>query len=152
VHTQTEKRSQQTEDHSDTKMLSEGVVKPVDERSFQYSGIPEEEAWFISRLLFAWETPLFQRAAKLFKREEALQQEDLLPLPRSDYSDVVAQNFEEKWSELAGDVTKPSGKKLHNEEDIKAGAPKIRKTIARVLGWRFVWAGVVKAGKSYIHF
>lgn len=121
--------------------MSKGADPTSDERSFQYSGIPEEEAWLFSRLLFAWETPLFKRAAKLFKREEGLQQEDLLPLPHSDYGDVLAKKFEDKWAQVAAtDTTKASGK--------KDGTLKMRKTIAHVLGWRFVWAGVIKVGTS----
>jgi len=128
------------------------VIKEVDDRSFAYSGVPEDDAWFLSRLVFAWQTPLFRRASKLRKRGEGIQEEDLLPLPARDHGELMNQKFEEKWAELVSDVTKSSGKKLDNEEDIKAGGPKIRKALAHVVGWRFYWAGVIKAFNTLLQF
>eukprot|EP00980_Cylindrotheca_fusiformis_P028176 scaffold22585_cov149-Cylindrotheca_fusiformis.AAC.6 len=120
-----------------------------DDRSFQYEGIPEDDAWLLSRLLFFWENPLFKRAAVLFKRHEGLQQEDLLPLPDRDLGDAIGKKFEEAWD--AEDIPiQGSGKKLGNDDDIDAGSPKLRKAIAHILGWRFVFAGFVKAGKFLV--
>jgi hypothetical protein len=127
----------------------DGVVKEEeddDERSFQYAGIPEDEAWLVSRLLFLWLNPVFKRAAILGKRKEGLQQEDLLPLPNRDLGDAIAIRFEEAW-DGKDNVFQSSGKKLDNKDDIKAGSPKIRKSISHLLGWRFVFAGFVKARK-----
>jgi hypothetical protein len=127
----------------------DGVVKEEeddDQRSFQYAGIPEDEAWLVSRLFFLWQNPLFKRAAILLKREEGLQQEDLLPLQDRDLGNAIAKKFEEAWDAEDG-VIQSSGKKLDNKDDIKAGSPKIRKSISHLLGWRFVFAGFVKACK-----
>ena len=127
-----------------------GVVKDndttdEDERSFSYNGSPEDEAWLISRILFLWQNALFKRASVMFKRGEGLQQEDLLPLPPRDRGEVIIKKFDEAWDNRDA-ATGGSGKKLSNDEDIKAGAPKLKKTIAHILGWRFVFAGFVKAG------
>ena len=116
------------------------------ERSFQYSGIPEDDAWLISRILFLWQNPLFKRASVLFKRQEALEEEDLLPLPPRDHGHNIIKKFEEAWDDSDGSTVHGSGKKLTNEEDIKAGSPKLKKAIAHILGWRFIFAGFVKAG------
>lgn len=135
----------------------EGVLKEVDlidddERSFQYDGIPEDQAGFVSRLLFFWQNPLFKRAAVLFKRQEGLEQEDLLPLPDRDHGDAIEKRFEEAW-ESQENLLHGSGKKLDNDDDIKAGAPKMRKAIAHLLGWRFVYAGFIKASKfCFVHY
>lgn len=124
-----------------------GVVKEEeDERSFQHTGIPESDAWFVSRILFLWQSPLFKRASVLFKRQEGLQQEDLIPLLPGDRGEVVIKKFEEAWDNDAS--SGGSGKRLNNEDDIKAGSPKLRKTIAHILGWRFIFAGFVKAGMA----
>lgn len=128
-----------------------GVVKDndstdEDERSFSYNGNPEDDAWLISKILFLWQNGLFNRASVLFKRQEGLQQEDLLPLPPRDRGDVIVKKFDEAWDNedaMAGG----SGKKLSSDEDIKAGAPKLKKTISHILGWRFVQAGLIKAGR-----
>jgi len=131
--------------------IMKGVVKEDDdERSFQHTGIPESDAWFISRILFLWQNPLFKRASVLFKRQEGLQQEDLIPLPPGDRGEVVIQKFEEAWDNE--DSSGGSGKRLSNEDDIKAGAPKLRKTISHILGRRFVIAGIVKAVNTTLQF
>ena len=82
-----------------------------DERSFQYNGIPEDDAWLISRILFLWQNPLFKRASVLFKRHEALEQEDLLPLPPRDWGEVIAKKFDEAWDNQDASIG-GSGKKL----------------------------------------
>jgi hypothetical protein len=129
--------------------ITDGVVKEEDdddEHSFKYAGIPEDEAWLVSRLLFLWENPLFKRAGILSKRKEGLQQEDLLPLPHRDLGDAIATRFEEAW-DSKDNVFQSSGKKLDNKDDIKAGSPKIQNCIKHLLGWRFAFAGLVKARK-----
>ncbi|KAL3943726.1 MAG: hypothetical protein SGBAC_002196 [Bacillariaceae sp.] len=133
-----------------------GVVKDndstdEDERSFSYNGNPEDDAWLISKILFLWQNGLFNRASVLFKRQEGLQQEDLLPLPPRDRGDVIVKKFDEAWDNedaMAGG----SGKKLSSDEDIKAGAPKLKKTISHILGWRFVQAGLIKAVNTALQF
>ena len=132
----------------------DGVVKEDDEMSFAYSGIPEEEAWFLSRLFFAWERPLFQRGSKLFKRGEALQQDDLLPLPRRDYGAVISSRFEKAWNEQQQNQQQQPQKKrsLSDEEDIKAGGKKMVKAINNVMGRKFVWAGIIKAINTALQF
>lgn len=133
--------------------VMKGVVTEDDndERSFQHKGIPEDDAWLIGRILFLWQNPLFKRASVLFKKQQALEQEDLLPLPPRDRGDVIVKQFEEAWGDQDAS-TGGSGKRLSNEEDIKAGAPRLRKTISHILGWPFVFAGVVKACRSCIMF
>ncbi|CAJ1962705.1 unnamed protein product [Cylindrotheca closterium] len=132
-----------------------GVIKDndtdEDERSFTYDGSPEDEAWLISRILFLWQNKLFKRASVMFKRGEGLQQEDLLPLPPRDRGEVIIKKFEESWDNSDA-ATGGSGKKLTNDEDIKAGAPKLKKTIAHILGWRFVFAGFIKAVNTALQF
>eukprot|EP00526_Cylindrotheca_closterium_P003615 CAMPEP_0113627398 /NCGR_PEP_ID=MMETSP0017_2-20120614/14187_1 /TAXON_ID=2856 /ORGANISM="Cylindrotheca closterium" /LENGTH=1399 /DNA_ID=CAMNT_0000537647 /DNA_START=103 /DNA_END=4302 /DNA_ORIENTATION=+ /assembly_acc=CAM_ASM_000147 len=130
-----------------------GVIKDDDndERSFQYSGVPEDDAWLISRILFLWQNKLFKRASVLFKKGEGLQQEDLLPLPPRDRGEVIIKKFDDAWDNQDA-ATGGSGKKLSNEEDIKAGAPKLVKTIRHILGWQFVFAGFVKAVNTALQF
>jgi hypothetical protein len=50
---------------------------------------PETDAWWWSRLIFYWMTPLFRRAAYLKKEDEALEQDDLLPVPECDHSSRI---------------------------------------------------------------
>lgn len=65
--------------------------------SFRYDGVPEERAWWISQLFYAWERPLFRRANKLSKEGRALEQDDLLPIPAMDHGDHVGPKFEAAW-------------------------------------------------------
>jgi ABC-type multidrug transport system fused ATPase/permease subunit len=134
--------------------VMKGVVKEdddKDERSFQHTGIPEDDAWLIGRILFLWQNTLFKRASVLFKRQEALEQEDLIPLPPRDRGDVIVKKFEEAWDDQDSS-NGGSGKKLSNEEDIKAGSPKLNKAIRHVLGWQFIFAGLVKAVNTALQF
>jgi len=130
-----------------------GVVKEdeSDERSFQHTGIPEDDAWLISRILFFWQNSLFTRASVLFKRQEALEQEDLLPLPPRDHGQVNFQKFDEAWDNQDA-LNGGSGKKLSNDEDIKAGSPKLRKALKHILGWPFIVAGIVKFVNTSLQF
>eukprot|EP00980_Cylindrotheca_fusiformis_P020128 scaffold7186_cov83-Cylindrotheca_fusiformis.AAC.4 len=116
--------------HSDNDtVVGENEDDSNGECSFQYDGIPEDDACLTSRILFLWMNPLFKRAAILFKRQEGLQQEDLLPLPNTDRCDSIGKKFEEAW--VAEDIpVQGSGKKLDDDDDIKAGSPKLRKAIA----------------------
>lgn len=122
---------------------------------FAYTGIPEEEAWLPSQLLFAWERPLFQRAAALSKVGKALEYEDLIPLMRIDHSENLGAKFDEAWKKQVA-VNKLSEVQTQTDEDIKngkqPGASKLPKTLLYVMGWRFVAAGFVKAINSALQF
>jgi hypothetical protein len=123
-----------------------------DEASFQYRGVPEEDAWLLSRLLFSWEKPLFQRANKLHKRGEALQQEDLLPLPSSDHGEEVGDEFENAWKK-EGVLPAPSVKKLEDLKDSDdQGTAKLRQALLAVMGPRFIVAGFIKAANTSLQF
>ena len=124
---------------------SNSMIDNDDERSFSYQGIPEEDARLISKLLFTWQNSLFKRADNLSKRKGALEQEDLIPLPRRDYGGVLATIFENAWGVSSA---KSSGKCFDNDKDIKAGAPWLRRAISHVLESKFVFAGFIKAGES----
>jgi hypothetical protein len=132
----------------------EGLIED-DEKSFEYEGVPEENAWFLSRLFYAWERPLFRRANQLHKRGRALEQDDLLPLPRMDYGEIVGLKFEEAWKKRGGELdAAPAVKKL---EDLKGGdaeqsTTRIRLSLLHVMGSRFYVAGLIKLTNSSLQF
>lgn len=63
-----------------------------------YEGVPEEDAWWPSRLFFVWMQPLFRRAQYLSRHDTALQHEDLLPLPKVDLGEPILSAFERSWA------------------------------------------------------
>jgi ABC transporter transmembrane region len=126
------------------------------QEAFAYKGIPEEEAWLPSQLLFAWERPLFRRAAALKKEGKALEFEDLLPLMRIDYSERLGAKFEEAWNKLtSAQQSHPEEPKIDdvgNSKKTPRMTAKIRKTLLEVMGWRFIAAGFVKAINTTFQF
>jgi hypothetical protein len=123
-----------------------------DEASFQYRGVPEDDAWFLSRLLFIWEKPLFQRANKLHKRGEALQQEDLLPLPYTDHGEEIGNEFENAWKEQAA-LPAPTVKKIEDLKDSDdEGTARLRHALLAIMGPRFIVAGFIKALNTSLQF
>ena len=138
----------------------------------KYNGIPEEKAWFISRLFYVWERPLFRRANQLGRLGEPLQQDDLLPLPSIDRSKGIGNIFETNWNRL-GDYyansatanTDSSGggngdgddavvvKGLQDVKDnANVSTAQLRWTLLRVLGKRFIVAGIVKFINTALQF
>jgi hypothetical protein len=126
-----------------------------DERSFTYNGIPEDDAWFLSRWLFMWEGPLFKRANQLGKIGRALEQDDLMPLTPGDYSEVIGPKFDHAWKkrEKQQEEGETSIKKL---EDLKGDAQqhtrRLRNAILEVMGVRFWIAGLIKLINSLLQF
>ena len=137
--------------------------------SFQYDGIPEEEASWLSRLTFAWEKPLFTRASELAKEGKALQQEDLLPLPTVDYGKQLSNVFEQAVAKqqeeyeinkkssspatkTAKTKKKASDEKDTEEEDKQENAVNLPKALLQVVGRKFIVAGFVKALNTALQF
>lgn len=119
---------------------------------FDYKGrIPEEDAWFPSKLFFLWMRPLFRRAAYLAKHETGLQHEDLIPLPHIDHGEKIISNFERSW-----DATTPlfpaSGKTDNDDIKAKQQTDRVRKAILKVVGRRFIIAGVIKLLNTALQF
>lgn len=123
---------------------------------FKYDGIPEEQAWFISHIFFTWMRPLFRRASYQKRHGTALQQEDLLPMPRIDYGAPILANFERCWEAAApSEEETVSGTPKDGEDESKGdkkNTVRIRKAIFGVLGRRFIVAGVIKMLNTALQF
>jgi ABC transporter transmembrane region len=120
-------------------------------------GVPEERAWLLSRLFFAWMQPLFRSAQILHKHNAALEHEDLLPLPRIDHGAPIIHDFDTTWHRLvaAADSTKIAVTGEDEQNNSKNDANRtdiIRKAIFAVIGPRFVAAGVIKFFNSVLQF
>ncbi len=123
-----------------------------DEKSFQYNKVPEEEAWLLSQLLYSWQRPLFRRASDLIRRGRALEQDDLLPLPKIDFGEVIGPKFEDAWQKRAG-VAEPTINKLEDlKGDTDMTTTRIQRTLLDVMGPRFYVAGVIKMINSALQF
>jgi ATP-binding cassette, subfamily C (CFTR/MRP), member 1 len=121
------------------------LLPPLD-----YKGrIPEEDAWFPSKLFFLWMRPLFRRAAYLSKHETALQHEDLIPLPHIDHGDEIIAKFDRSWAKTATNVTID-----RTDNDVKSmqKTDRVRKALFAVVGSRFVMAGVIKLLNTALQF
>lgn len=123
--------------------------------NFEYKGAPEEDAWLPSRLLFAWERPLFRRAHELHKQDRALEQDDLLPLPHMDYGQVVGTQFEDSWEKRA-DSQEEKDQQATTLEDLKGdtdqSTKRLSKALLDVMGSRFYIAGGIKLINSSLQF
>lgn len=123
-----------------------------DDRSFRYTGIPEEEAWWPSRLLFAWGKPLFERARQLSLRGKALEQEDLLPMPNFDYGENISAKFDDAWRKW-GSLAPSEVRKLDDlKGDGDQSTARLRRTLLGVMGSRFIVAGIIKVFNSGLQF
>lgn len=109
----------------------------------EYKGVPEEDAWFLSQILFTWMRPLFRRAQYLSKHETALQHEDLLPLPTFDHGEPILSDFERSWVAHEKDSDDSDGE---NKTD------RVRKAVFAVIGRRFVIAGLIKVVNTSLQF
>jgi ABC-type multidrug transport system fused ATPase/permease subunit len=127
-------------------MDSDKLLPPYD-----YKGrIPEEDAWFPSKLFFLWMRPLFRRASYLSKHETGLQHADLIPLPRVDFGEEINSNFERSWT-----ATKPiisTGEKQDDNVKAKQQTDRVRKAILAVVGRRFIIAGMIKVVNTSLQF
>ncbi|KAL3918531.1 MAG: hypothetical protein SGILL_004192 [Bacillariaceae sp.] len=133
-----------------------------EEQPSMYRGIPEEDAWFLSRLFFSWMKPLFRKAAELKKVDKAVEFDDLIPLMTIDESRNVGTKFEEAWKkqeELQNDAEKASPEDAAERisiQDLKNakehGTKKLQKTLLAVMGWRFYLAGLVKVLNTSLQF
>ena len=123
---------------------------------YDYKGrIPEEDAWFPSKLLFLWMRPLFRRATYLSKHETGLQHEDLIPLPHIDHGDLIISKFERSWNATTPlDVSVSVSDNKTDEDDIKSKqqTDRVRKAIFAVVGRRFVVAGFIKLVNTGLQF
>ena len=95
----------------------------------------EMNASIISRIFYVWVNPLFKTASALHKENKALEQHDLLSLPKMDYGKNIAPIFEEAWKNQP-----------YVEKATIATAAKY------VMGKRFVLAGFLKAVNSCLQF
>jgi ATP-binding cassette, subfamily C (CFTR/MRP), member 1 len=121
---------------------------------YDYKGrIPEEDAWFPSKVLFFWMRPLFRRAAYLSKHDTGLQHEDLIPLPSFDHGVEIISNFERSWVTSSTSTT-TSSSSLKDGDDIKSKqqTDRVRKALLSVAGSRFIFAGFVKLANTGLQF
>jgi ABC-type multidrug transport system fused ATPase/permease subunit len=133
----------------------ETLLPPV-----QFKGVPEEDAWFWSRLFFTWMRPLFRRAAYLSKHQSALEQVDLLPLPTIDHGATILSDFERSWAATEKSTTgstSTSTATIDTEKTINDGkedqqTDRIRKAALAVMGVRFIVAGAIKFINSSLQF
>lgn len=88
----------------------------------------EDEANIFSHLFFYWAQPLFRRASDLHKENKALELNDLLPLPKIDESSTIFH-----WNDTST-----------NE--------KVSQTMMKVMGRRFVLAGMIKVVNTGLQF
>ena len=109
---------------------------------------PEERAWWISRLLFIWPSPMFQQA-----RKRALQQADLWELPHEDQAGVITKRFSTAWAQAEA--------RCRGKYDLAAGVQLSKSqreqvftaAVATFLGPRFLYgAGVIKLLNSSLQF
>jgi hypothetical protein len=122
--------------------------------------VPETEAWFPSRLLYFWARPLFRRAAYLHKHGQALEHDDLLPLPEPDHGRVVGPAFEEAWKEQVQAERRDNPEAFHKPPmklSELSGAQsksttKVRKSLFAVIGRPFVIAGFIKVINTGLQF
>ena len=136
-------------DHNQT------VLPPHD-----YQGrIPEEDAWFPSKLLFLWMRPLFRRAAYLSKHETGLQHEDLIPLPQIDHGAAIIANFQRSWNNTTTPPSPPppfstGSSKDHDDDHVKSQqqTDRVRKAILAVVGRPFIVAGFIKLLNTALQF
>jgi hypothetical protein len=124
---------------------------------------PETDAWWWSRLIFYWMTPLFRRAAYLKKKDEALEQDDLLPVPEFDHSSRIGPAFEKTWDKQ---LKKEAEKKTVSEASPEAAPVKgiaeakdniqsterVRVALMAVFGRSFYVAGVIKFCNTMLQF
>ena len=123
------------------------------EQRFQYNGIPEENAWFISHIFFTWMRPLFRRAREQTRRGTALQHGDLLPLPRIDYGEPILTSFERSWEATAPQGTSESSQAGEDDADGKQNKTyRIRKALLGVIGRRLIIAGFIKMVNTALQF
>jgi len=96
---------------------------------------PEMSSNFFSHLFLHWAQPLFSRASALHKENKALEQEDLLQLPHTDYGKNIFPAFEKAW-----DAQRVSGK------------PTLVSAIRAVIGRKFLYAGIIKLVNTSLQF
>ena len=119
--------------------------------------VPEEDAWWPSRLLFVWMRPLFRRAQEQKRAENrsALQQEDLIPLPDYDHGEVIAVDFERAWAKFQSESDQDddgTARKLEEIDGSNAATDIVRKAVTAVIGRRFIIAGVIKMFNTCLQF
>jgi hypothetical protein len=119
---------------------------------------PETDAWLWSRLIFYWMNPLFRRAAYLKKEDEALEQDDLLPVPECDHSARIGPIFEGAWDEQlkkeaeTKTVFKTSPEAPDTKDDNIKSTERVRVALMAVFGRSFYVAGVIKLCNTMLQF
>mmetsp|Transcript_14384 Transcript_14384/g.31487 ORF Transcript_14384/g.31487 Transcript_14384/m.31487 type:complete len:375 (-) Transcript_14384:3214-4338(-) len=101
---------------------------------------PEFKSNCLSRILFHWAQPLFNRASTLRRENKALEDADLFPLPSIDRGEITAPIFERSWSDQLRD------------EDRTGRPPSLPRALGVVVGQRFWVAGLIKAFNSCLQF
>ncbi|ORZ10482.1 multi drug resistance-associated protein MRP [Absidia repens] len=112
----------------------ENVKRPVnqdislDNDESKYNA--EENSSIFSRLFFVWMTPLIQKGY-----QKPLTRDDLWPLRQDDYSHILSKQFEQDW-----------------KRELQRGRPSLARALARVCGWKFVIAGIIKLMKDLLQY
>jgi len=118
---------------------------------YKYDGVPEEKAWFLSHIFYAWMRPLFRRAMYLSRHDTALQHDDLLPLPKIDHGAPLLSDFERCWEQQQVDHDHV-GDDDEEETDGEGKTDRLRKALFGVVGRRFIIAGFIKAFNTGLQF
>lgn len=121
--------------------------------------IPENSAWLPSKLFFIWAKPLFSRASYLHKHREALEHDDLLPLPPQDHGAAVGPDFERAWKKTEAERLHKSGgvpeqrMKLSDLQGAQGrNTQKLRAALIAVVGKPFIMAGFIKVLNTGLQF
>jgi hypothetical protein len=142
----------------------------------EYPPSPEDRAWFISRVFFLWQSPMFAKAAALSKEGKALEHDDLIPLPHMDHATTIGPKFETKWAETATakatsplpskttttDAEKTAGatpaveppRKLSdlNKPGATRSTKRLQHTLLTTMGRQFYLAGLIKFCNTSLQF
>jgi ATP-binding cassette subfamily C (CFTR/MRP) protein 1 len=131
---------------------------------------PEEAAWLPSRLSFFWARPLFEQASLLYKRGEALEHDDLLPLSQVDAGSNILADFERGWNsyqyppEKSNKSNKIKSTQDTSNDDIpvtsslsgglanEGSTARTSSAIRAVIGRPMVVAGIIKIFNTLLQF
>lgn len=144
----------------ETQELSDDVFpspSPSPSLCWKEGKCPETDAWWWSSLIFYWMTPLFRRAAYLKKEGEALEQEDLLPVPECDHSAKIGPVFEIAWdNQLKKEAEKKIVSETPPDADTEDGdiqyTGRVRVALMAVFGRSFYVAGGIKFCNTMLQF
>ena len=113
----------------------------------------ETKANCFGTLFFTWMNPLFSIATQKSKANDALSQDDLLPLPESDQASFLSEKFNAAWTHWEETLRTKYSLSPNEMMPKNVRNAVLRKTLFTVLGKRVtVAAGIVKGFNSTLQF